>query len=150
MSLEPLCPKCGKPLGLGVTKCWNKPCDYIVPGTLVTTSITLMDVDAIRRKLRDLNEYWAETTGITKGDRGIINLEYPPGANKMDERTEITIVLRNAIYHTLEKQAWLVRNMELQVKQSTYHLIDEGIVDIEFTEAGMTVNTHKKHFEPAE
>ena len=30
-SSSDLCPKCGKPLGAGVTRCWSRGCGYVVP-----------------------------------------------------------------------------------------------------------------------
>jgi len=32
------CPKCGKQLGDGVTRCWASGCDYVLPGGVTTDS----------------------------------------------------------------------------------------------------------------
>jgi len=33
-----ICPKCQRPLGKGVTRCWNAPCDYVIPRAVPPTS----------------------------------------------------------------------------------------------------------------
>lgn len=51
-----LCPLCAKPLGAGVTRCWNNGCNYILPDTKPKQQIPILKLIGYWRDPDDASE----------------------------------------------------------------------------------------------
>jgi hypothetical protein len=105
---------------------------------------TLTDIDDVRRKLRELDGYWAETSAQKKVVGRVVTLTHPSGGTRTGERTKIVFLLRGATDHVLQKQSWLVHDLQLRVYGSTTHFVEEGVIDVEFAGIAMTVSDYRR------